>query len=43
VDGQPGTEWVFDIPRAEPASPVVLKVIQAGDEVFEGAVQPVER
>ncbi len=42
VDGQPGTEWVFDIPRAEPASPVVLKVIQAGDEVFEGSVQPVK-
>ena len=39
---QDGTEWVFEIPRAEPVSPVVLKVIQSGDTVFEGTVQPVE-
>ncbi len=43
VDSQSGTEWVFDIPRAEPTSTVVLKVIQAGDTVFEGTVEPVER
>lgn len=43
VDDRPGMEWVFDIPRAEPGPAVVLKVIQAGNTVFEGAVQPVDR
>lgn len=43
VDGQAGTEWVFDVPnRAEPAQSVVLRVVKSGETVFEGAVRPVE-
>ncbi|HXV12681.1 MAG TPA: hypothetical protein VEC56_00615 [Candidatus Krumholzibacteria bacterium] len=43
VDGQGGTEWVFDVPnRAEPSQSVVLRVVKSGETVFEGAVRPVE-
>ncbi len=43
VDGEGGTEWVFDVPdRAEPTQSVVLRVVRSGETVFEGAVRPVE-
>jgi anti-sigma factor RsiW len=38
-----GIEWVFDVPdRAEPAQPVVLRIVKSGETVFEGAVRPDE-
>jgi anti-sigma factor RsiW len=38
-----GTEWVIDVPaRAEPNQSVVLRVVKAGETVFERAVPPVK-